>query len=443
LAQAAHKMPAPNAQQLDYIAASRELPFRKVRWRSWGWASAGVTLAIYILRLVGGLQPLELIAYDAILRRRPSEPVDRHVLLVKVDETSGRWLREQVKTGRYQPGLGTIPDQALAEALVALQAHNPALIGLDFYRDFEASPALAAQIQQSPNVFGICKASYQDSFGFEQPPELPSRQVGFNDFGLDANNFARRHYLKHEADPPNCDTENAFTLVLAQAYLERQGIDYTDPWLPDGGLQTMGVGNTPVPQLWAGGIFDSQSAAYAPLRQGVLEGYHSMVNYRHYQGDPNQFAPHITFQELLTGAFDPALIEGRIVLIGYIDPSDRNADSYNTPQGELPGVVVHGQMISQLVEAGLGDRPLIRWWPVGAETLWIGLWALLGGLVVRQLVRPLPLTLGLIGGLALLVGLCYGLLIGVGLWLPLVPPLLAALATGTLVAYLNHQVRNP
>jgi CHASE2 domain-containing sensor protein len=168
-----------------------------------------------------------------------------------------------------------------------------------------------------------------------------------------------------------------------------------------------------------------------------------MLNYRHYQGDPNQFAPQIRFQDLLTGQFDPNLIRGRIVLIGYKDQTDRNADSYNTPQGELPGVVVHGQMVSQLVAAGLGDRKLIWWWPIWAETLWIGLWALVGGLIARQFVRPLFLSLGGLVGAVGLVGMCYGLLIGAAGWLPLVPPLLAALGTAGLVAYLSYQVRHP
>lgn len=443
LAQAATKNPPPNPLQIAYITASRQLPFRKVRRRSLGWAAASVTLGVYLLRLVGLLQPLELAAFDALIRNRPSEPQDPHLLLVMVDETSGNWLREQVKQGRYQPTLGTIPDEALREGLEALLAHDPALIGLDFYRDFAASPALADLLGQQDRILGICKASYEGSPGVEQPPELTRDRVGFNDFELDPNAFVRRHYLKHEADPPGCDTENAFSLRLTQIYLGNQGMSYTNPWLPDGGVQDMAFGSVPVPQLWTGGIVTSHSAAYSPLRPDRLTGYQSMVNFRHHRGSPEQFAPQISYQALLTGQFDPDLVRGRIVLIGYKDLTDRNADSYNTPQGELPGVVVHGQMISQLVNAALGDRPLIRWWPLWAETLWIGLWALVGGLVVRQLVRPVALAIGATMGVLLLAGVSYGLLIGPGLWVPLVPALWAGLGTALLVAYLNYRLRNP
>lgn len=440
LDQAKGKVPAPNPMQLDYIAASRELPFRKVRLRSVGLASVAVTLGVVGLRLAGGLQALELAAYDALMRYRPSEPQDSHLLIVAVDQASGDWLREQIKQGRYQPGLGTIPDGALEKVLAILAAHDPAAIGLDFYRDFDAAPALEARLRQSEIFFGICKATYHDA-GVEQPPELPSRQVGFNDFTIDANNFVRRHYLKQEADPPDCDTAEAFSLRLARHYLEGKGIDYDDPFLGD--VHDMAFGSVSVPQLWVNGIVNSHTGGYAPFPQKTFNGYQTLVNYRKYDGDPKQFAPQITLQEVMTGQFDPDLVKGRIVLIGYKDLTDRNADSYNTPQGELSGVVVHGQMTSQLVNAALEKRSLIWWWPLWAETLWIGLWALAGGLVARQLVRPRAKVVVAIATLALLIGLSYGALAFVGGWLPLVPALLAGLGTAGVVSYFNRQVRNP
>lgn len=443
LAQAATKTPAPNAQQLAYIAASRQLPLRRVKRRTLGWAALATTLGVYGLRLLGTLQPLELAAFDTFIRHRPSEPPDPHLLLVTVDAASSGWLREQVKQGRYQPSLGTIPDEALREGLEKLLAHNPAVIGLDFYRDFAASPALADLLRREETVLGICKASYGEVLGVDQPPELSPQRVGFNDFTLDPHTFVRRHLLKHEADPPTCDTEESLSLRLARIYLESRGMAYTNPFLPDGGVQDMAFGEVRVPQLWAATMLNSHSAAYSPFNQDVLAGYQGMVNYRHHRGDPTQFAPKISYQAVMTGQFDPKLVRGRIVVIGYEDSADRNADSYNTPQGELPGVVIHGQMVSQLVSAALDNRPLIRWWPLGGETLWIGLWAVVGGLVVRQLVRPMALAMAATVGVLLLVGLSYGLLVEVGLWVPLVPALLAGLGTAGLVAYLHYRLHNP
>lgn len=442
LANASGKVPAPGQQHLDYIAASQELPFRKIKFRSLGVGSAAITLMIFGLRLIGAFQPLELFAYDALMRRRPSEPQDARMLIVNVDETSGNWLREQVKQERYQAGLGTIPDAALAETLAILSAHKPAVIGLDFYRDFEATPALTKQLRQTDNLLGLCKATYE-GVGVEQPPELASAQVGFNDFVEEGGTkFIRRHYLKQEADPPDCNTEDAFSLKLAQAYLREQKENYTDPWVKEN-VQDMEVGTVRVPQLWSNRRLMSQSAAYSPLQPDMFNGYQTMLSYRAYQGDPNQFAPQIPLKDILTRQFAPKLVQGKIILIGYTGFTDRNADSYNTPLGEMSGVVLQGQMASQLISAALDQRHLIWWWPVWGETLWIGLWTGLGGLMMRQLIRPSWLSVGAIATSVTLIGTCYGVLVLAGGWLPLVPPLLSAAGSAGLVAILNRRIRNP
>lgn len=437
LANSSGKVPAPSQQHLDYIAASRELPRRRIKLRSLGLGSAVTTLIVFGLRLLGMFQPLELAAYDTLMQQRPSESQDARMLIVVVDEAAGTWLREQVQQDRYQAGLGTIPDAALAETLAILSAHQPAAIGLDFYRDFEATPALAQRLQQTENLLGLCKATYQ-GVGVAQPPELSSAQVGFNDFLADDGiDFIRRHYLKQTAEPI-CDTDDAFSLRLAQTYLRHQGVDYTDPWT-ETGFRDMAVGAVRVPELWGGGLL-GQNAAYHPA---LLGGYQTMLNYRVYRGDPNQFAPQISLKNILTRQFDPKLVQEKIILIGYKDVADRNADFYNTPYGEMPGLVLQGQMASQLISAALDQRPLIWWWPVWGETLWIGVWTGIGGLVMRQLIRPLGVGLGAIATTVTLVGVCYGVLVLTGGWLPLVPPLLGAAGAAGLVALLNRRIRNP
>ena len=62
---------------------------------------------------------------------------------------------------------------------------------------------------------------------------------------------------------------------------------------------------------------------------------------------------------MIKNEVDPELIRDRIVLIGYTDFSDRNSDDFNTPYGDsIPvnrffAVYIHGQMISQLINATL------------------------------------------------------------------------------------------
>jgi CHASE2 domain-containing sensor protein len=439
LQQAGDKAPQPIPLQRALIEASHALPRRRIQVRSLLWSTAAVTLLVFALRLLGTLQPLELWTYDLLLRLRPREPQDDRFLLVKVDSESGNWLRQQMKADRYQPSIGTIPDQALDEALATLSAHNPALIGLDFYRDFEAEAVVKQRLAQTPNLVAICKTATEDSPGIEEPREVPLRQVGFNDFVLDNDDFLRRHYLKleHNSPPQFCKTTEAFSLLLARNYLQQQGTDYVDPWISNGDMQ---LGSVRVPQLER-----AQTASYTPFSSDpdFFAGYQTLINFRRSGEGLAEFAEQVSLQDLLTGQVSRGQIEGRIVLIGYTDKSDTNVDSFNTAYGRVPGVVLQGQMTSQLISAALDRRPLIWWLAPEAALPWIGLWALGGGLIVGWAVRPGRLAAAGVGGLVVLVGICYGILVVWAGWMPLVPAALGAAGTAGIVGVLTYRLRHP
>lgn len=145
----------------------------------------------------------------------------------------------------------------------------------------------------------------------------------------------------------------------------------------------------------------------------------------------------------MTGNVARDQIEGRIVLIGYTDYADRNADYWETPLGEMPGVFLHGQMASQLISAVLDGRSLIRWWPAGGEALWIFAWALAGGAAAWQVVRLSRSVVAIVIGAGLLCIVCYGAMVVTALWLPLVPPLATFSLTGGGIALLNYRLRKP
>ena len=112
-------------------------------------------MLVLIARLLGWMQPVELRAYDALMRLRPSESEqDDRFLIVTVDASSDSWLRERLIDGDYKPGIGTMPDAALKDALETLESHQPRLIGLDFYRDFRAEPVLERHFQQAERLIG-------------------------------------------------------------------------------------------------------------------------------------------------------------------------------------------------------------------------------------------------------------------------------------------------
>ena len=184
------------------------------------------------------------------------------------------------------------------------------------------------------------------------------------------------------------------------------------------------------------------SAMTEQLGWSSLAGYQTLINYRTYDGRLEDFAKQVSLAELLRDEVPPELIRGRIVLIGYTDFSDRNSDDFNTPYGDsIPGVYLHGQMISQLVNAVLEDRPLLRWWSFLGESCWILLWSAAGGTIFWRLVRPSRIWLASFGTLGLLSAACYGLLTFSAIWVPWVPALLGWGFSGAVVGYLSYRLR--
>ena len=87
----------------------------------------------------------------------------------------------------------------------------------------------------------------------------------------------------------------------------------------------------------------------------------------------------------------------------------------------VPGVMLHAQMVSQLLSAVLDHhRPLIWWWPEWGESFWIWAWAVVGGTLAGLIRRPLYLSAFGMATLAVLYGICYGFFTQAG-WIPFIP----------------------
>ena len=449
LDQATGQTPKPSELQIAYLKSSRDLSARKVKPRSVLSVSVGVTLLVLVARLFGLLQGLELAAYDYLLRQRPAEAIDDRFLIVTVEDSSNAFIHQQLINGAYQPGIGTIPDGALEDALNILEENSPRLIGLDFYRDFPAQPVVAETLTNADNLLAVCKTEYNGR-GNTKPDEITWERVGYTDFVADEQagpKFVRRHYLMQDADPQYCDTSNSFSLLLAKKYLEQEGTSLVSPAKPEGGFRGNGLqlGGLTVPNL------SLLKGPYYPagLDLSTFDGYQTLLNFRTVRNpqtnrkDPQRFASVVTLEALLTGNVAKDQIEDRIILIGYVDYADRNADYWDTSWGEMPGVFLQGQMTSQLISAVLDGRSLIRWWRADGEALWIFVWALAGGATVWQMVRLSRSGVAIAVGAGLLCIICYGAMVIMTLWIPLVPPLVTFSLTGGSVALLNYRLRKP
>jgi CHASE2 domain-containing sensor protein len=389
------------------------------------FAIAGLTIGI---RYFGLLQSGELTAYDTLMRLRPAEQPDDRILIVEVTEADVVAQKQARETSR-----GSLSDESLDKLLKELERHQPIAIGLDIYRDYPANkayPALIAKLQdRDSSIVGICKFSNREAgdIGVAPPPEMHLDGVGFSDVLGDPDTIVRRHYLSFT--PPSsspCQVPYGLSVQLALRYLANKGIN---------------LEFTPQ-KAWKLGKLE-----FAPLEAHVggyqkndALGHQILLNYRS-SPTPLDLATRVTMADVLAGNVKPAQIKDRIILIGTTARSfkDYVLTPYTTVEGnlrEIPGVILQGQMVSQLLGAALDGRPLIGSWNFAQDSLWIWGWAMSSGCLVIWLRRPFYLVLGTGIVTLILAGSCLALLQG-GYWVPLIPAEIAIVGTQGILALIR------
>ncbi|MEL7068760.1 MAG: CHASE2 domain-containing protein [Cyanobacteria bacterium J06581_3] len=424
-------------QQAENIA----IPSKHQRWRSPCFKSLLLGGGVLLLRALGALEPLELAAYDRLMRQRPTEPIDPRIVTVEISEQA---------TSDYGYPL---PDEVLTDLIEKVNQAEPLAIGLDIHRarphpvSQETGHAkLLRQVEENPNLFLVCSYSSRDK-NVQAPRELPEQlrqeQVGFSDLPVDVASrrmsavrsefvspsgdvdsdraVVRRQLLSYDPTfsptSSTCTTPYSFSFQLAYQYLYEKGI-------------------TPLTvtenERWQFG-----SVVFEPLPQR-LGGYQNLersssqilLNYR-----VNRPAHSITLEDLFTDNFDPQMVRNRIVLIGYNAPISR--DYFETPYGQMSGLWVHAHMVSQLVSTVLDNRPLIQGLPQWrnfqwGDILWILVWSCASGYAASAIKRTSLWLIVMITSAFLLYWVCWLLLI-YGVWLPLMPTMLGATGSATAV----------
>ncbi|MEO0949382.1 MAG: CHASE2 domain-containing protein, partial [Cyanobacteria bacterium J06641_5] len=353
------------------------------------------------LRAAGLLQGSEWWAYDRFLRSLPMPTEEPRVTVVGITETD-------VNTYRYP-----IDDRTLARALENILASNPRGVGIVLLRDLPVPPGnakLRALLAKSPPLVGSTFIGGIENESIPPPPTLPEQQVGAVDLIGDGDGVLRRTQLYPGGTP-------AMGLKLALNYLAAEGIvDRASPngWLQLGDLEV-------VPLRPNSGPY---SKAQTPGTQIFLP----------YQGLEKRFTT-ISLQQAIEGNFDPAIFQGRVVLLGptaasidagFFTPYTRDLTRISPPK--MAGVFIHAQVAAGLLEAVLGDRQLLRVFPDPLEYFWI---FAIGGIQFGALLfwREAKLQFAL-PGFALnalaLSGATWAIAryaFTVGWWIPVAPPL--------------------
>ncbi len=353
------------------------------------------------VKVLNVLEPAELFVFDRLVRSHPSQALDSRMTIVGITEADIR-----------QYGW-PLTDQLLAQVITKLQAHEPRVVGLDLYRSSLRPPGSKELIEAlaAPNLVAIMNVGSTAGQGEVPPPStVEADRVGFNDFPTDSDGIIRRS-LMYVRSPDGGYYSLALRVVMAYTGLA--------PAALRAGENHLYLGDRAIPVLSGqeGGYQSVDSSGYQ-----ILLRYHS----------DHMSARHLSISQVLSDQFDPSWVNGNIVLIGTTAASlkDRFYTPFSFNQDDeltMPGVVIHGQMIRQLLDIVSGESALYRFLPPWAEGLWLWGWCLVAGSLAWAVKRPSLLLLS--DGL-LLVGLS-----GVGwlglrglVWLPLAEP-----ATGMIV----------
>lgn len=389
-------------------------------WRVSALPGLLVIVGVMLVRGMGGLQFLELVALDQLLRSRPSEPTDKRVVIVGITEAD-------IQRAKTYP----IPDGVIAGLINQLQTYQPAAIGLDILRDIPVEPghaALESVFRTQQNVIGT-EIALPDRSGFTvaPPPALPPEQVGFADTVLDADGYHRRCLLG--AGDRQQRYHISFTIRLAKAYLATQGIELNN------------------------GVRDAEAMRFGKVEMTRFRS--NTGGYIHADARGNQIllnvrSGHMPFRvlslsQIRAGRVNPDWIRGRVVLIGVMSFSAKDLANSRAIAGINPGriygVEMQAHAISQITSAVLDGRPLLQTWTDGWEYLWIVSWGVAGIALGRWLRSPGHLLLALAAASGSLMGISYGAIL-LGWWIPLLPALLGLVLNGaglTAALFYRHE----
>ncbi len=433
LQQSRGKQPQPTDLQRRLIQTSRQAPLAQPQKRTVVLTSAIAAIALSSAHTAGYLQRLELPVLDRVMQLRPAERPDPRLLVIEMTEAD-----VQARVQREDVGKGTLSDTLLLQILQRLDPLKPAVIGLDFYRDFPVDrrlPELAKRLQSSDRLIAVCKYPELDAQGNEvglgvaPPPELNRQQIAFSDALLDEDTVLRRQLLLNVPANENapCTVPESLSLLLARRYFATRlgpSMPYQDPLQVENA--SLKINQVELPALATGG------GGY----QDADGGYQLMLNYRAVPEGASRVAQRVSLDALLSGQLAPQDVRDRIVLIGVTSKSGVN-DYVLTPTETMPGVVAQAAMVSQIISTVLDGRPLIHPWATWAETLWIAVWAGVGGVMVYIGRSPLKLGLSLLLSGGGLLGISYALLVLRGAWVPMVPGVLALVLTSGGIFYLT------
>ena len=330
-------------------------------WRSTLIIAPSIAGLVIAGSVGGAFSLLEWDVLDRFFLLRPTEPIDDRIVIVTIDEDDIEYVKQW-----------PMNDRVMAQLIRNIRTQNPRAIGLDIYRDLAVEPGheeLVEVFESTPELIGIEKVA---PAAIAPAPVLAELgQVAANDYLLDSDGKIRRGFVL-------VGSRVGLGVQLAMMYLQPEGIELE---LRDKERNIYGLGQATFNPL------TKNDGEYTDKDMG---GYQILINYR---GSTDKF-PTISLQDVLEDRIPPDLMNDRVVLIGAVAPSLN--DSWQTPHRRtlfgsielMPGVTIHANVISQVLNAALSDRPMLRATPKPLNWSWIVIWsgysAALGAICLRR-----------------------------------------------------------
>ncbi|HAZ46548.1 MAG TPA: ATPase [Cyanobacteria bacterium UBA11369] len=294
-------------------------------------------------------QILEWETTDRFFRLRPAEPIDPRITIVEITESDIKRLRQW-----------PMPDIILAKLLDTIGQQQPAVIGLDIYRDLPVGPGygqLVEVMNNTPNLIGVEKILGQ---AVAPPPILYQQgQVAIADLVPDSDGKIRRALLS--AEDGSGKSKLSLGARSALMYLEKKGIT----------LQK--VDAEKIHLRLGRALFKPLTGNEGNYKTDIIGGYQILMNYR---GMRSQFQI-VSVTDVLSNKIPAELMRDRIVFIG-VTAKSLNDFTYTPYGSRLEGVLIHANLTSQILSAAIDGRHLLKPWSHSIEYLWIFLWSSIG-----------------------------------------------------------------
>jgi CHASE2 domain-containing sensor protein/CheY-like chemotaxis protein len=397
----------------------------------WEWrivlvTSPTVAICIIIASMLGWFQLLEWSTLEQFFAIRPQKVIDKRILIVTVDE------EDITKSGKP-----VIPDGILADAIKRISAKKPTVIGMDFYRDLPVEPGhqqLVEVMKNTPNLIGVKKLAGEKVATSSIFAE--SDRIALSDLIYDSDGKVRRALLTIEGEKG--EFYEGLATRLGLIYLESKGIKLEQV---NGSESILGLGKARFIPLQKNHEFN-----YVADNMG---GYQIFLDFH---GHKENFDT-VRLWDLLRDKVPPEKIRDRIVFIGSIAESSNDfhfvgfRGSGKDENDKMAGVVVHANITSQILNAAIDGKLLLRGWSRSNAWLWVSCWSIIGSSISFCLLRVRASRKTILGLLFMVIILSVAIVVCsytaflLGWWIPSISPILALLLSAIVTTIVRKQTQ--